>query len=432
LTQGNDIFDLECKLDASPLGLTFHDDSLLLTNRVEPWGLVEVRHLGGEEFEQIERPVVESTHNQEIRLSAVTWNGSHLVCIAEGSWVESDSELVFMLLNPETLAIEWWYPAPPLLGAIAWDGRGYWAATRRITEAANEPAYLYRINAELDVIDRFPPPGLGCLGLAVHQNLLYFADVFTGGITVLDTSVQPFRVVEHIATDLAFLSGVEHDGEHLWVTDYGSDRLLRIKQQTLVSTPRLPARYDQAVPTLPLPDGEDAAEAPDMRRMRLRDLRAALRSEDPFERMRAKDELQRRGLPPDFDRKEEVSLGTGAEDVSIPWWQAEMSEGTLTASWEISFDPALFSDQEVYRNGPVTVPLFVRYVIEVEGGDLAQPVNLGFEGREGAQTVENQVLATDLAKGMYRINLFAYGQYLQPNGKATALRATALQLEVGW
>jgi hypothetical protein len=438
-------FDLELELDASPLSLTFRGDDMILTNRLEPWGLVVVRHHGGERFEQVKLPVIESTYNQRVGLSTVTWNGSHLVCITEGSWVESDSEDVFMLLDPERLSIEWWYPAPRLLGALAWDGDGYWAATRRNTEAANEPAYLYRIDSELEVVDRLAPPGVGCQGLAVHRNLLYFADVFTGTVTVLDTLMKPPRVVERMVTGFNYLSGVGHDGERLWVTEYGSDRLLRIGRQTLASVPRPTVRYARLEPTVPsvptIPSSEStvpseptvpSSESTDVSQASLDDLRAGLRSDDPFERMHAENELRRRGVPPDFDREEEISPEMGAEDVSIPWWQAEMTDGTITASWEIFFGHALFSDLDVHRNGPVTVPLFVYYTIEVEGGDLVKPVRLELEGRPGTQTINDQVLASDLGQGIYRLNLFVHVQYLQPEGGAKIFNTSAFQLEVGW
>jgi hypothetical protein len=425
-------FDLELELDASPLNLTFLGDDMILANRLEPWGLVVVRHLGDERFEQVKRPVIESTYNQKIGLSTVTWNGSHLVCITEGSWVESDSEDVFMLLDPESLSIEWWYPAPRLLGALAWDGDGYWAATRRNTEAANEPAYLYRIDSELEVVDRFLPPGVGCQGLAVHRNLLYFADVFTGTVTVLDTSAKPPRVVERMATGFNYLSGVGHDGERLWVTEYGSDRLLRVGRQTLASVPRPTVRHPRLDPTVPSEPTVLSTESTDVSHASLDDLRAGLRSDDPFERLHAENELRRRGVPPDFDREVEVSPVTTPEDVSIPWWQAEMTEGTITASWEIFFGHALFSNLDAHQDGPVTVPLFVRYTIEVEGGDLAKLAKLELEGRPGTQTINNQVLASDLDKGIYRINLFVHVQYLQPEGGAKIFNTSAFQLEVGW
>jgi hypothetical protein len=425
-------FDLELKLDASPLGLTFRGDELILTNRMEPWGLVVVHHHGGERFEQVMRPVIESTYNQKVGLSTVTWNGSHLVCITEGSWVESDSEDVFMLLDPESLSIEWWYPAPRLLGALAWDGDGYWAATRRNTEAAKEPAYLYRIDTELDVVDRFAPPGVGCQGLAVHRNLLYFADVFTGMVTVLDTSVKPPRVVERMATGFSYLSGVGHDGERLWVTECGSDQLLRVGRQILASVPRPTVRYAPLEPTAPSESTTPSSESTDISQTSLDDLRAGLRSDDPFERVQAEKELRRRGVPPDFDHEVEISTVMAPEDVSIPWWQAEMTEGTITASWEIFFGSALFSDLDEHRDGPVTVPLFVHYTIEVHGGDLAKPARLELEGRPGTQTISNQVLATGLGQGTYQINLFVHVQYVQPEGGAKIFNTSAFQLEVGW
>ena len=138
-------FDRQLDLPGGPRGMAWNGRQLLVGNRVEPWGFLRLTPAGEDSFEVESIEVLESTYNQRVGFGGVTWNGTSYIAFTSGDWFQSSHESVFTELDAESLEIQRYVEAPPLLGAVEWDGSGYWAATRRNTRDTDEPAYLYRL-----------------------------------------------------------------------------------------------------------------------------------------------------------------------------------------------------------------------------------------------------------------------------------------------
>jgi hypothetical protein len=121
------------------------------------------------------------------------------------------------------------FPAPPQLGCLAWDGSGYWAATRKNTEDEPVPALLYRLSPGFEVLSETPAPAPGCQGMAWDGKNVWLADVFSDLLYVLDVGGAQPAVVRRVDPDLDYLSGVAFYGGGIWVVEYGSNGLARLR-----------------------------------------------------------------------------------------------------------------------------------------------------------------------------------------------------------
>jgi len=423
-------FDLSGKLPAGPIGMAWTGYDFVVGSRDDPWGFLRLSPAGERSFEVVTVPVIEPVYNQTVGFSAVTWNGRQVVGYTTGAWFEETDEMVFTVHDPETLRVLETHPAPPLLGCLTWDGRGYWAATRRNTADSGEPAFLYRLSPDFEVLERTEPPGVGCQGLAWDGELLWFADVFDDTLSMLDPSSSPPRLSRRYETRFNYLSGVAFDGEHIWVSEYGEDSLNRLNSR-LVQAWRsgtapeamaggdLPGRQ-RSGPREALPAGE------------VTELRRKLRSEDWAERLEAEMELRERNLPIDYDRsRNQTPDPPGPETLEVYDWAVELRDGALYASWHLYFGEALISEAAEGQAGPITLPLFARYTITIEGGTLSSPIEREFEAEVGDNQRSDVELTSTLGPGTYQVSLFLHVQYVKPDGEGQILNQSAATLEVG-
>lgn len=429
-------FDRSGKLPAGPIGLVWTGDALLAGSRDDPWGFLRLTPAGAGAFRVVTVPVIEPVYRQTMSFNAVTWNGREVVAATSAAWFQEDEGMVFTVHDPVTLAVERHQPAPPLIGCLAWDGRQYWAATRRNTRDSGEPAYLYRLSRDFRVLGRSEPPGVGCQGLAWDGELLWFADVFDESLTLLDPSSTPPRVVKRYETRFDYLSGIAFDGESTWVAEYGQDRLLRLNPrlaQAWRSSGGFPevtlaAGTSERQPEAPA-ERAPAAEAPEAD---VAELRRKLRSDDWGERMGAEMELGRLGVPIDYARSQnQFPEPRTPETLDVLDWAVELEEGSLYGSWHLVFGEALISSAREGRAGPVTLPLFARYTVTVEGGTLSSPIERQFDAESGDNRRSHVELASGLGRGTYQVSLFLHVQYIKPDGEAQILNQSATTLEVG-
>lgn len=426
-------FDRWGQLPAGPKGLTWAGSDLLVGSRDDPWGFLRLSP--GEEgaFRLVTVPVIEPVYQQTVEFQAVTWNGQQVVAYTDGAWFEENDHQVFTVHDPETLQVVAHYPAPPLLGCLAWDGHGYWAATRRNTRDSGEPAFLYRLSPTFQVLDRMEPPGFGCQGMAWDGELLWLVDVFDESITVLDPASSPPRLVQRYVTRFDYLSGIAFDGADVWVSEYGEDRLYRLNPR-LAEAWRQPGsgrevwaagrRRAEAGPAVPEGSGEGGADAAELRRK--------LRSDDWADRMEAEMELRRRGLAVDYDRDQnQFPDPEGPEVMEIYDWAVEMRENALYGSWHLYFGEGLFPAAEREQTGLVRLPLFVRYTVTVEGGSLSSPIEREYDAEPRDNRQSEVKLASGLGPGTYQVSLFLHVQYVKPDGEGQILNRSAVTLEVG-
>ena len=225
-------FDVMLKLPGSPIGAASNGNAIVLGNRNDPWGFIRLRRKG-DRFDPEIVPVIEPKFSQKISLQGLTWNGQNYVGITTGSWFASDAPpVVFTIHDPETLQVIRHHPAPPLAGCVAWDGTSYWAATRKNTEDAAEEAFLYRLDSQFNLTARFAPPAVGCQGLMWDGAYLWFVDVFSDSVYVLDVSEKKPLLLHKAGTPFNYLSGIAVLDGRVWIASYDSDRLFRLRSDS--------------------------------------------------------------------------------------------------------------------------------------------------------------------------------------------------------
>lgn len=237
-------FDRSVPLPIDPLGASARDGELLVGNRRGPGSLLRVRRAGEDELHLRSVAVTEPVDGQVVSFDGLGWDGARWVALLDGAWLGRNARDAFAFLDAESLALAGHQPAPPFLGALAWDGMGWWAATRKNTVDAPEEAWLYRLDPSFREVARFPPPGVGCQGLAWDGSRLWFADVFSDRVSVLDVSGEAPRVVTSRPTPFSYLSGIAAFEGEIWVTEYDTRGLHRLN-------PRVRAAWSGG---MPLPD----------------------------------------------------------------------------------------------------------------------------------------------------------------------------------
>ncbi len=221
------LFDVAVDLPGNPLGAVWTGKRFLIGNREDPWGLMIVAPTRERRWRVTKQPIVEPGYHQQISLDTLAWNGREIVAVADGAWFERPGA-VFVSIDPASFRIGRIRAAPERLGCLAWDGSGFWGASRRNTADEERPAFLYRFDDRFAELARFDPPGVGCQGLAWDGRRLWFADVFDDALTILDLAEGAPRWSGGDRFEIEYLSGVAWDGESIWITEYGDKRLHRL------------------------------------------------------------------------------------------------------------------------------------------------------------------------------------------------------------
>lgn len=413
-------FDQMLPLPGGPYGLTWNGTSFLTCKRDDPWGLMRIeRDRDGDWTTQLV-PVIEPGYAQRISLDGLAWNGRDYVGLAMGSWFQERHDTLFVVLDGTTLRPVRTLPAPDHLGAIAFDGEGYWAATRNNTTSSGETPRLYRLDADLEVVATHEPPSVGCQGLAWDGRYLWYVDVFSDSITVLDVSGGTPEVVHSWASPLEYLSGIAWDGTSIWVADYGENAIRRLAEPTRASwlggrTPPAEGQVSQ------IPAGDaDVAE-----------LRRQLRSGHWSERTRAGFALRERGLAIDYDRRQETSPAPPSPSkIDLDDFVLEVRGDRLVASWDAWIGEDYIPRAGESTSGIVSIPLFARYSVTVRSDALPAPVEKEYEARPGANVERDVVLVDGLRPGRYSASFFIHVQYVDAKEGAKILNLNEASLEV--
>ncbi|HSE42261.1 MAG TPA: hypothetical protein VLH08_15965 [Acidobacteriota bacterium] len=398
-------FDLNLHLLGEPLGMAANRRNLIIGNRKDPWGFLRVVPLGDNEFEISQIPIFEPQYNQKISFSTVAWNGSDYVAYADGAWFQSPNKSVFTIHDPRSLKMIRHHPATELLGGLAWDGQYYWAATRKNTADSNEPAYLYKLDSTFSEIARYEPPSVGCQGLAWDGYKLWSVDVFTDNIYLIDIQQDPPRTVHTYRTHFNYLSGIAYDGSHIWVTEYDHNQAHRLNRSLRLAWLKddlQVASADQA--TNFIEEHQNLSEE---------------KESNQFESTKLTDSYSR------FTQDE-----LSAEDAEVISFSISLKENELYGSWNIFFGENLFSGDSSSGEGEMGFPVFAKYYINVEGGNLEQPLRLEFEAEPGSNIRENELLTSDLDPGECKANIFIHVQYVNQEGTNRVLNNSSSSLSV--
>jgi hypothetical protein len=380
-------FDRSYAVPGSPMGIATNGSELVIGNR--SGGVSRVRSVAG--FLSARGiDIIEPRYGQKIGIDTLTWNGTHYVGYTTAAWfADGSEEQVFTVHDPESLQVISHTRAPDLLGCLAWDGKQYWAATRKHTRDHPEPALLYRLDRDFRVLGTSDAPGAGCQGLAWDGSRLWYADVFSDAIFILDVSGPTPRVVHTAETSIGYLSGlVFFDGE-IWVTEYGDNRLHRVRPSTRIAwLGGAPPVVAAAAMTAPV-----ANDAPIL-----------------------------------SDRDGNVFSKRAPDDMELIEWSAELRGDQLFATWKLWYGPELFEKHEQAQT-IVTVPQFARYEITVVFPD-GRTMEKEFEAAPGENVKTGVLLADAAAPGSYRVELFLHVQYVTRDGTARILNNSAGFLEL--
>jgi hypothetical protein len=436
---------LDCSGD--PLGLAWGNGAFVVGNRTSPWGFLRFKPAESGAWASESVQVIEPVYQQQVAFRAVTWNGKKYVGYTDGAYFDRSYKNVFTLHDPGSLKVDDYFPAPELIGGLAWDGSGYWAATRRNTEDSREPAFLYHLDQHFNVLGRYDPPAVGCQGLAWDGQRLWWVDVFTNRVYLLRTDGPKPEVVHSYQTDLGYLSGIAFDGSSIWVAEYGDKKLRRLNPKlhvmwangqyriahyqqaaTMLET-SAPAditgmSVDELVREIKANPGRSRGAIEQLDKMGARDkavaaLQETLRSPDNRIHSDAKETLRQMGVAPSYDRYVN-NFSRSAEEADAIEMSAELMGSSLRASWRIYFGSQIFAASSSSA----------RYKATVKGGSLTAPVVKEFEARPG-DNVRDEELASGLGPGRYTVEITISAQFQDAGGTNRTLLRTVPPLEVG-
>ena len=358
----NSDFDLSVQLEGDPLGLVCNQGEFIIGNRTTPWGFIRLKWDGEAKWEPEMVPVKEPVYNQQVAIWTIGWNGTHYIGYCDGAYFGAQDKKVFTVHDAKTLQVVKVYPAPDLIGGLVWDGKGYWAGTRRNTEDSGEAAFLYRLDEHFKVISKSGPPHVGCQGLAWDGSYLWWVDVFSDSIYLLTTHNGQPTTAHSYQTRFRYLSGVGYDGKNIWITEYNRKQLHRLNPNLLSAWSRgdfKASQYGGAIEAVanPNPAADALASTADpaaieelLKKLRedpystraaaeeltklgakeqaIEVLREMIKDSDQAVRMRAKSTSRDLGVPIGFDRYSR-SLTTSSDDAKVMDATAELRGETL-------------------------------------------------------------------------------------------------------
>jgi hypothetical protein len=390
-------FDLSIDLPADPLGIAAKDSEILLCNRADPWGFIRLTHPDSKTYQGQKVPVIQSSNEQKMSFLTVTWNGQSYVSYTDATYIISGARKIFAIHDPKTLAIVSHYNAPDLIGGLAWDGNGYWAATRKNTADSAEAAFLYHLDSKFNVISKSEPPDVGCQGLAWDGNNLWFVDVFSDKIHVLDVSSEKPEVIHSFQTPFKYLSGVGFDGENIWIAEYDNHRLHRLKDSLFASWTGREVESEQ-----------ETKQAPEAAQVQLTNQQSPQIIEDT----------------PTSATYKNNSVEVGDEDMAVTKLFAEIRENVLYGSWKIYCGEKLFKNQST-EGSEESESNNVKYTIIVDGESLNEPKKLEYNAEAGENIETSVELIKDLPPGRYSVSISLHAQYVNADGQENIINSSS-------
>jgi hypothetical protein len=394
-------FDLSLDLPGNPVGVASNYSEFILCNREDPFGFLRINQPDSKTYQAQRVPVIEKTNGQNMSIETVTWNGQTYVSYLDATYLISGAKRIFAVHDPKTLAIVSHYKAPDLIGGLAWDGDTYWAATRRNTENSGEPAYLYHLDKNFKEIGKSEPPGAGCQGLAWDGINLWFVDVFSHQIHVLDVAGEKPKVIYSYKTRFNKLSGIGFDGENIWISEYDNHRLHRLKHELIA---QWTGREEPE---------QETTQAPEAGPVQLTTQEMPHVTEDT----------------PSSATYKNNSVEVGDEEMAVTKLFAEIRENTLYGSWKIYCGEKLFKNPSSEGSSGEAKPN-VKYTVIIEGESLSEPKKLEYYAEAGENIETDVELIKDLPLGRYSISIFLQAQYVNSDGQENSINSSSPSISV--
>lgn len=395
-------FDLSIDVPGEPLGIASNFSEFILCNRAEPWGFLRLSQPDSKTYQAEKVPIVINTNNQKLTFQTVTYNGQNYVSYLDATYLISGARKIFAVHDPKTLAIVSHYKAPDLIGGLAWDGDGYWAATRLNTQNSSEPAYLYHLDKNFNVISKTEPPGVGCQGLAWDGINLWFVDVFSHQIHVLDVNGDKPQIIYSYKSHFNYLSGIGFDGENIWISEYDNKRLHRLKHELIA---QWTGKEEESA--------EDTTPAPQAEPVQLTNQESPQITSDT----------------PTSATYKNNTVEVGDEEMAVTKLFAEIRENVLYGSWKIYCGEKLFKNQSTEGSGE-SKPNNVKYTVNIEGENLGEPKKIEYIAEAGENIETDVELAKDLPPGKYSVSISMHAQYVNADGQENTINISSPSLDL--
>lgn len=395
-------FDLSIDLPGDPLGIASNFSELILCNRAEPWGFLRLSQPDSKTYQAQRVPVVLTTNNQKLSFQTVTYNGQNYVSYLDATYLISGARKIFAVHDPKTLAIVSHYNAPDLIGGLAWDGDGYWAATRRNTQNSGEPAYLYHLDKNFNVISKTEPPDVGCQGLAWDGINLWFVDVFSHKIHVLDVNGEKPQIIYSYKSRFNYLSGIGFDGENIWISEYDNKRLHRLKHELIA---QWKGKEEESA--------ENTTSAPEAAPVQLTNQESPQITADT----------------PTSATYKNNTAEVGDEEMAVTKLFAEIRENVLYGSWKIYCGEKLFKNQSA-EGSEESKSNNVKYTVIVEGENLGEPKKIEYTAEAGENIETDVELVKDLPPGKYSVSISMHAQYVNADGQENTINTSSPSLDL--
>jgi hypothetical protein len=364
-------FDLEIDLQARPSGLAWNEKEFVVGNR-DAGTFIRVTQKGDQYV----------LREQSIgRVAPFAWNGNQLIGFSESGLLQSFKKYQFTVHEGATLNLDHQNRAPELIGGVAWDGSGYWAASRKENEA--DRAFIYRLDPEFKLVNKLVAPSSRCRGLAWDGAHLWFLDDNDRKIYILNVMGIQARALHSLELPLKSARGIAFDGRSIWVADHDRGRLFRIASD-------LSAQWTQE-------------QLNSTRSKGLRSKYPSNYAEYSMPKSRSKD------------------------DVHIASFSAEMESNMLYASWDIEFGPTLLQASNSNQRKPAS---FGKLTVTVYGETLSSPVVRVFDANEGHNFADRVPILTGASGGNYNVRALLYLEYTDSNGRGRILSKAIPSLSV--
>jgi len=472
-SQANAEFDQVASLPGQPMGLAVAGNEWLVGNRQKPWGFIRL-DAGGKNAKKIE--VMDYSGGNPAGFDSVAWNGKEYVSLTGPGWYLPAASPLFNVHDPRTLKPLRHAVAPPQLGCLAWDGSGYWAATRLNTADSNDGAFIYQLDAAFKTLRTLESPAKGCQGLAWGGGHLWMADVFTDNIYVVNVDGPAAQTVRTYSTPLSYLSGLAFSGRDLLAAEYDNNRLWRLKERLLgaaaagaalvqAPSPTGNGGFQSAAPTPGYQSPMDREYAEKYGKKAVPELLVDLKNE-PFHKERILQDLIQRGAkveavkalnamlrdktgarspssqtksmmktagaPVTFDWGRSFSSAPEENDFSLVEWEIEARGGALVTSGKVYVGRDVVEGFSRPQKNEFKIPTYAQYRFTVTGPGLAKPLQktVDAEARAGEQSWREESLAAGLAPGEYQVALFLHAQTVKQDGTPVSLNNSPGRLTV--
>ena len=133
-------------------------------------------------------------------------------------------------------------------------------------------------------------------------------------------------------------------------------------------------------------------------------------------------------------------VARGHEVRVLPDWTAtvgggqgiavDSEEGSLMGGADPRVGEQLVQEASTSSDSLVSLPLFAKYTITVDGDTLRKPIEHEYEARPGANRQDGVDLATGLGPGTYSVSVFIHVQYVDDDDGPRILNNSAGFLQV--